>query len=75
MFCEIKLMSYDDGPFKYGVFVKLKVDETLYTSLKVSDNWEEAVNRAIGQCLFKAGKPNVDVRDVWAMADVQGELL
>jgi len=75
MFCQIKLHSYDDGPFKYGAFVQVKVGQTMYSALCLDDNWEGAVYRGISQCLIKAHRPDVDVRDLWAMSDVQGELL
>jgi len=75
MFCEIKYMTYDEGPYPYGVSVKLKIDGTLYFSLVVGDDPTEMVTRAIGMNLAKAERLDIPINTIWAGADIQEPLL
>lgn len=74
MFCQIKIMKYDVGPYPWGAFVQLKVDGVIHSALCVSNSWREATQRGIGQCLEKANMPGFSIEAVWQAADVQKPL-
>lgn len=75
MYCELKYMTYEAGPYPYGVSCKLKVDGVLYFSLAVGEDPSELIERVIGMNLAKAGRLDIPISEVWVKADIQDELL